>query len=52
MKKAAELENRFVPVISYLEWCGIKLDQEKWKEKMESDLSNLQKAEEALGNNP
>ena len=47
-EKAAELENRFVPVISYLEWCGIKLDQEKWKEKMESDLSNLQKAEEAL----
>ena len=46
--KAAELENRFVPVIAYLEWCGIKLDQEKWKEKMESDLSNLQKAEEAL----
>ena len=36
-EKAAELENRFVPVIAYLEWCGIMLDTQKWIEKMESD---------------
>lgn len=47
-EKAAELENRFVPVISYLEWCGIKLDQEKWKEKMKQDQQNLNQSLEAL----
>lgn len=26
----AKLENAFVPVIAYLEWCGIKLDVKKW----------------------
>lgn len=46
--KAAELENRFVPVIAYLEWCGIKLDQEKWKEKMKKDQENLNRSLEAL----
>ena len=47
-EKAAELENRFVPVIAYLEWCGIMLDTKKWQAKMDSDLANLKKAEEAL----
>lgn len=47
-EKAAELENRFVPVISYLEWCGIKLDQKKWKEKMKQDQQNLNQSLEAL----
>lgn len=31
---AAKIENAFVPVIAYLEWCGIKLDINKWKMKM------------------
>ena len=47
-EKAAELENRFVPVIAYLEWCGIKLDQEKWQEKMRQDQKNLNQSLEAL----
>ena len=42
--KAAELENRFVPVIAYLEWCGIMLDTKKWKAKMEADNSALREA--------
>ena len=38
-----QVENAFVVVIAYLEWCGIKLDVEKWKLKM---LNNeAQKAE-------
>lgn len=41
---AAELENRFVPVIAYLEWCGIMLDTKKWKAKMEADNSALREA--------
>jgi len=31
------IENRFVPAIAYLEWCGIHLDEEKWKKKMADD---------------
>lgn len=42
--KAAELENRFVPVIAYLEWCGIMLDTKKWKAKMEIDNSALRES--------
>ena len=41
---AADLENRFVPVIAYLEWCGIMLDTKKWKAKMEADNSALREA--------
>ena len=37
MTKALKLENDFVPAIAYLEWCGIKLDKEKWKAKMQND---------------
>ena len=46
--KAAKIECNFVPAISYLEWCGIHLDQEKWKAKMEKDQENLTKAKNAL----
>lgn len=46
--KAAKLECDFVPAIAYLEWCGIHLDQEKWKTKMKSDQENLIKAKKAL----
>lgn len=40
--KACQLECTFVPVITYLEWCGIKLDVEKWKIKMANDKANLE----------
>ena len=48
--KAAELENNFVPAIAYLEWCGIHLDQTKWKEKMYNDSIQLKEAQELLNN--
>ena len=32
--KAAQIENAFVPVIAYLEWCGIRLDIDKWNLKI------------------
>lgn len=44
----AKLECDFVPAIAYLEWCGIKLDQDKWKEKMRKDKEKLILAEEKL----
>jgi len=46
--KGAEIECKFTPVIAYLEWCGIHLDQNKWKAKMKSDQENLNKAKDAL----
>lgn len=48
LMKAARIECDFVPAISYLEWCGIHLDQEKWKAKMKSDLEKLNQAEKLL----
>ena len=46
--KGAKLECDFVPAIAYLEWCGIKLDEKKWREKMLKDNQNLVFAEKAL----
>ena len=46
--KAAKIECDFVPAIAYLEWCGIKLDEEKWKRKMDKDRQNLIESENKL----
>lgn len=43
--KAAQIENAFVPVIAYLEWCGIKLDSNKWETKIKD---NEKKRDESL----
>lgn len=52
----AKLECDFVPVIAYLEWCGIHLDENRWKAKIDIDKKNLNKAIEDLNkyvcNNP
>ena len=37
----AKVECDFVPAIAYLEWCGIKLDESKWKVKMDKDKANM-----------
>lgn len=44
----AKLECDAVPAIAYLEWCGIKLDEQKWKQKMLSDVSLRDAAKKAL----
>lgn len=46
--RGAKLECDFIPVIAYLEWCGIKLDADKWQLKMKKDQDSLNKALEAL----
>lgn len=46
--KAVKIECDFVPVIAYLEWCGIKLDVNKWKAKMIKDEAIRQEKLEAL----
>ena len=40
----AKVECDFVPSIAYMEWCGIKLDETKWKEKMKNDKVKLQES--------
>lgn len=46
----AKLECDFVPVIAYLEWCGIHFDEEKWKAKMKIDRQHLDEAINDLNN--
>lgn len=46
----AQLECNFVPAIAYLEWCGIKLDINKWLAKMKDDKKALEKAKEIIDN--
>jgi DNA polymerase I-like protein with 3'-5' exonuclease and polymerase domains len=46
--KAAQLENKFVPVIAYLEFCGIKLDEDKWKLKMQNNENALEESTRLL----
>lgn len=48
--KGAKLECNFVPVMAYLEWCGIHLDIDKWKLKMTKDKINLDNAIKDLNN--
>lgn len=39
---AAKVENEFVKVLAYIEYSGIKLDVDKWKEKMDNDSRKLE----------
>lgn len=45
---AINYENRFVIVLAYIEYCGVKLDVPKWKEKMENDLRIMREKESIL----
>lgn len=48
MINAAKLECDFIPSLSYMEWCGILLDRNKWQEKMVNDQIALREAKERL----
>ena len=41
---AIEYENRFVLPLAYCEYCGIKLDIDKWKAKMVKDQARVDEA--------
>lgn len=47
---AIKYENAFVVPLAYTEYCGIKLDKEKWKEKMDKDQERLNSAKDKLDN--
>ena len=44
--RAIEYENKFVLPLAYCEFCGVKLDAEKWKAKMKKDKERELKAKE------
>ena len=44
LDKAIEYENRFVLPLAYCEYCGIKLDEARWKAKMVNDLEKEREA--------
>lgn len=46
--KGGVLECDAVIPIAYMEWCGIHLDGNKWKAKMDKDKKNLKEAEDNL----
>lgn len=45
LSRAVEYENKFVIPLAYMEFCGIHLDESRWREKMKEDE---QKRDEAL----
>jgi DNA polymerase I-like protein with 3'-5' exonuclease and polymerase domains len=47
-KVELDIENEFVRVLAYIEYCGIKLDPVKWKAKMDKDAERLRVAEHKL----
>ncbi len=48
LQKAVDLENEFVKVLAYIEFCGVKLDEDKWKAKMAKDQAKLDEATKEL----
>lgn len=47
-KVALDIENEFVRVLAYIEFCGIRLDPSRWKAKMVKDKERLRVAEQRL----
>lgn len=45
---ALDIENEFVRVLAYIEFCGIRLDPIRWKAKMDKDAKRLRIAEQKL----
>lgn len=47
---AIKVENKFVLPLAYMEHCGIKLDESRWRAKMEKDNRKHREATQALNN--
>lgn len=48
LTRAIRVENQFVLPLAYTEYCGIHLDAEKWKAKMNKDQKKLEESRTAL----
>lgn len=44
----AKIECDYIPSNAYMEWCGVKLDETKWKVKMDKDALALTNSTNAL----
>ena len=49
-KLALEVENKAILPTAYFEFCGVKLDIEKWKAKMAKDQETFNRAKDKLDN--
>jgi DNA polymerase-1 len=45
---ALRLDNKFVRVLAYVEYCGFKLDRNKWTDKSIQDKKNMETLEDEL----
>lgn len=48
LTKALDIENQFVLCLAYIEYCGFKLDGDKWNKKHIGDVKLMQEKQEAL----
>lgn len=48
MNGALQIDNEFVKCLAYIEYCGIKLDWEKWKKNSQNNIQNVLDAKTAL----
>lgn len=48
LTNAVKFECEFIKFLAYVKYCGVHLDQQKWKAKMEKDLQELKAAEKDL----
>ena len=48
MDGALKIDNEFVKCLAYIEYCGIKLDWEKWRKKANDNIEKVIKAKYAL----
>jgi DNA polymerase I-like protein with 3'-5' exonuclease and polymerase domains len=48
--KSIALDNKYVLVLAYIEYCGVYLDPIKWEKKCQEDIINMEKAKEKLNN--
>lgn len=48
LQVSIDLDNRFVLVLAYIEYCGIKLDVEKWQKRADANKKKLAEKQELL----
>jgi len=49
-KMSIELDNRFVLVLAYIEYCGLKLNVSRWQERLDKNLNEVDRLTEELTN--
>lgn len=50
LDKALVIENKFAPCLAYFKFCGVKLDTNRWREKMSRDIAEMSKYNNELNN--